>query len=113
MRHHAGHQDFHHETHGTRLFPGILGAQDKGSLLLVSLPVALSAGLFEELGWTGFCDSDAQTASWRACHWIDRGHLVQRLAPASERLGEPGRRWRAGDFRLPDCYRHRGLSWLP
>lgn len=34
--------------------PGIVSAQDKGSLVLVSLAVGLSAGLFEELGWTGF-----------------------------------------------------------
>ena len=34
--------------------PGILTSQDKGSLLLVSLAVGLSAGLLEELGWTGF-----------------------------------------------------------
>jgi membrane protease YdiL (CAAX protease family) len=34
--------------------PGILTSPDKGSLLLVGLAVGLSAGIFEELGWTGF-----------------------------------------------------------
>jgi pimeloyl-ACP methyl ester carboxylesterase/membrane protease YdiL (CAAX protease family) len=34
--------------------PGIFTSEDKGSLLLISLAVGLSAGLFEELGWTGF-----------------------------------------------------------
>jgi CAAX protease family protein len=34
--------------------PGILTSDDKASLLLVSLAVGLSAGIFEELGWTGF-----------------------------------------------------------
>jgi membrane protease YdiL (CAAX protease family) len=34
--------------------PGIFTSDDRGSLLLVSLAVGLSAGIFEELGWTGF-----------------------------------------------------------
>jgi uncharacterized protein len=34
--------------------PGILTSDDKSVLLLVSLAVGLAAGLFEELGWTGF-----------------------------------------------------------
>jgi membrane protease YdiL (CAAX protease family) len=34
--------------------PGIFTADQKGSLVLISLAVGLSAGLFEELGWTGF-----------------------------------------------------------
>ena len=34
--------------------PGILRSQDKGTLLLISLTIGLSAGAFEELGWTGF-----------------------------------------------------------
>jgi membrane protease YdiL (CAAX protease family) len=34
--------------------PGILVTDDRPALLLVSLAVGLSAGLFEELGWTGF-----------------------------------------------------------
>ncbi len=34
--------------------PGIFTSDDKRSLLLVSLAVGLSAGVFEELGWTGF-----------------------------------------------------------
>jgi membrane protease YdiL (CAAX protease family) len=34
--------------------PGILTSDDKGSLLLIGLAVGLSAGVFEELGWTGF-----------------------------------------------------------
>jgi membrane protease YdiL (CAAX protease family) len=34
--------------------PGIITSDDKASLLLVSLGVGLSAGVFEELGWTGF-----------------------------------------------------------
>jgi uncharacterized protein len=34
--------------------PGIFISDDKASLLLVSLAVGVSAGIFEELGWTGF-----------------------------------------------------------
>ena len=34
--------------------PGILTSDDKASLLLAGLAVGLSAGVFEELGWTGF-----------------------------------------------------------
>jgi membrane protease YdiL (CAAX protease family) len=34
--------------------PGIFTSDDKVSLLLISLAVGLSAGVFEELGWTGF-----------------------------------------------------------
>jgi membrane protease YdiL (CAAX protease family) len=34
--------------------PGIFTSEDTGSLLLISLAVGVSAGLFEELGWTGF-----------------------------------------------------------
>ena len=34
--------------------PGAFTSNDKASLLLVSLAVGLSAGVFEELGWTGF-----------------------------------------------------------
>lgn len=34
--------------------PGIFASEDRTSLLLVSLAVGLSAGVFEELGWTGF-----------------------------------------------------------
>jgi membrane protease YdiL (CAAX protease family) len=34
--------------------PGIFTSSDKTSLLLIGLGVGLSAGIFEELGWTGF-----------------------------------------------------------
>jgi membrane protease YdiL (CAAX protease family) len=34
--------------------PGIFTSEEKGLLLLVGLGVGLSAGVFEELGWTGF-----------------------------------------------------------
>jgi membrane protease YdiL (CAAX protease family) len=34
--------------------PGIFTTDDRPTLLLVSLAVGLSAGIFEELGWTGF-----------------------------------------------------------
>ncbi len=34
--------------------PGIVTAEGKGSVLLVGLAGALSAGVFEEMGWTGF-----------------------------------------------------------
>jgi hypothetical protein len=34
--------------------PGILAVDDKAALLSFGIPVALSAGFFEELGWTGF-----------------------------------------------------------
>lgn len=34
--------------------PGIFTSSDKASVLLIGLGVGLSAGMFEELGWTGF-----------------------------------------------------------
>ena len=34
--------------------PGVVTSDDRTSLLLVSLAVGVSAGIFEELGWTGF-----------------------------------------------------------
>jgi len=34
--------------------PGIFSSDERASLLLVSLAVGASAGIFEELGWTGF-----------------------------------------------------------
>jgi uncharacterized protein len=34
--------------------PGILATSDKASFLLMGVAVGLSAGIFEELGWTGF-----------------------------------------------------------
>jgi membrane protease YdiL (CAAX protease family) len=34
--------------------PGIVTATDKAGLVLVAVAVALGAGVFEELGWTGF-----------------------------------------------------------
>ena len=34
--------------------PGIVAADDRPLLLLISLAVGLSGGIFEELGWTGF-----------------------------------------------------------
>ena len=34
--------------------PGIFTSDDRASLLLISLGVGMSAGVFEELGWTGF-----------------------------------------------------------
>lgn len=34
--------------------PGIFTSRDKLSLLVISLAVGVSAGIFEELGWTGF-----------------------------------------------------------
>lgn len=34
--------------------PGVMTSDHKASLLFVSLAVGLSAGIFEELGWTGF-----------------------------------------------------------
>lgn len=57
--------------------PGILLADQKVALLTVSLAVGLSAGIFEELGWTGFaiptlrqrhggCDSHRDAACPRA-----------------------------------------------
>jgi len=36
------------------LLPNIVTADDKASLLVQGIIVALSAGIFEELGWTGF-----------------------------------------------------------
>jgi uncharacterized protein len=39
----------------SRVFlPGILASDDKGSLLLSGIAAGLVAGIFEELGWTGF-----------------------------------------------------------
>ena len=37
-----------------QFLPGILATSDKAALLSFGIPVALSAGIFEELGWTGF-----------------------------------------------------------
>ena len=37
--------------------PGILTTSDKASLLLMGIAVGLGAGIFEELGWTGFAVS--------------------------------------------------------
>jgi membrane protease YdiL (CAAX protease family) len=34
--------------------PGLFTTDDRGALLLVGLAVGLGAGIFEELGWTGF-----------------------------------------------------------
>jgi membrane protease YdiL (CAAX protease family) len=34
--------------------PGVLTTDDKASLLLLGIPAGLGAGIFEELGWTGF-----------------------------------------------------------
>ena len=34
--------------------PGIFASDDKASLLLSGIAVGLVAGIFEELGWTGF-----------------------------------------------------------
>ena len=36
------------------LLPGIVTTNDKASLLLVGMAAGLGAGIFEELGWTGF-----------------------------------------------------------
>ena len=41
-------------TFSPAFLPGIVITDDQTSLLLVSFAVGLSAGLFEELGWTGF-----------------------------------------------------------
>jgi membrane protease YdiL (CAAX protease family) len=38
----------------SRYLPGIFATDDRRSLVLISLGVGLSAGIFEELGWTGF-----------------------------------------------------------
>jgi membrane protease YdiL (CAAX protease family) len=38
----------------SEFLPGIFTSNQKGSLLLVGLNVGLAAGIFEELGWTGF-----------------------------------------------------------
>jgi CAAX protease family protein len=38
----------------SEFLPGIFASDQKAALLLVSLAVGLSAGVFEELGWTGF-----------------------------------------------------------
>jgi len=40
-----------------RFLPGILISDQRGAILLVGLAVGLSAGVFEELGWTGFAIS--------------------------------------------------------
>lgn len=37
-----------------RFFPGVFKADDKASYLLFNLWVALTAGIVEEIGWTGF-----------------------------------------------------------
>src|SRR5688572_473390 len=48
--------------------PGILSTDDKTSVVLFGIAVALAAGTFEELGWTGFtsgCPSRYQIHSWQ------------------------------------------------
>jgi membrane protease YdiL (CAAX protease family) len=37
-----------------RLLPGVVTTSDRTTLVSIGLAVALSAGLFEEIGWTGF-----------------------------------------------------------
>ena len=42
--------------------PGIFTSDDRTSLLLVGLAVGLAAGIFEELGWTGFAIARIEAA---------------------------------------------------
>lgn len=60
-------------SYGSRAFvPGLFISDQKNSLLLISLAVGLSAGLFEELGWTGF----AVPALRRRCSVVATGLIV-------------------------------------
>jgi len=52
--------------------PGIFVSDDKASLLLVSLAVGVSAGIFEELGWTGFAIPTLR----RGCSAVATGLMV-------------------------------------
>jgi CAAX protease family protein len=58
---------------GTRaFFPGIFTSDQKTMLLLVSLAVGVSAGIFEEIGWTGF----AIPVLRRRCGVVTTGLIV-------------------------------------
>jgi CAAX protease family protein len=60
-------------SYGSRAFvPGLFISDQKNSLLLISLAVGLSAGVFEELGWTGF----AVPALRRRCSVVATGLIV-------------------------------------
>ena len=66
--------------------PGIVTSTDKPGLIMVGLAVALGAGIFEDLGWTGF----AITPLRCICHRVRGGRCLGRMAPAHERLlGKP------------------------
>jgi CAAX protease family protein len=87
--------------------PGIFISDQKASILLVGLAVGLSAGVFEELGWTGFAIPMARRRHglvatglivgiwWSAWHlfpnvWSSRaasGELTVRVFLASTALG--------------------------
>jgi len=55
-----------------KFLPGILVSDDKASILLFGLAVGLGAGVFEELGWTGF----AQPALMRRYGVLSTGLMV-------------------------------------
>jgi len=76
--------------------PGILTAQNKGSLLLVSCAVGLLAGLFEELGWTGFAiptlrrHHSALTTGLVVGIWWSAWHLLPNVWASRAAAGELG-----------------------
>jgi CAAX protease family protein len=52
--------------------PGLFTSDQKAALVLVSLAVGLSAGIFEELGWTGFAIPEVR----RRCSLVAAGLIV-------------------------------------
>ena len=74
--------------------PGIFTSTDKATLLLVSLAVGLSAGIFEELGWTGFAiptlrrRSSVVSAGLVVGVWWSAWHLLPNVWSSRAAAGE-------------------------
>ena len=90
--------------------PGILVVEDKAPVLLLGLVVGLTAGVFEELGWTGFA-----TPSLKKRHSVLATGLVMgvlwsawHILPAIWGMGN-----RSGTIPLPLFLIVDGLAGLP
>ena len=75
-------------AHLADVSPRLFTSDDKTVTAVVGLAVALAAGIFEELGWTGFA-IPTLAASRCAGNRAHRGHAVGSVAPADESLGQP------------------------